>query len=275
MFKHSISLLVASLATTALAGCQLYFGEDDQDDSWTYCGSDGYYECYEEDCYWRGPECPAGMDPNGQPPGFECDADNDCAAGCYCGNGICEEAGFCTSDADCGPGYTCDESRSSCTTDDEPTPTSCMTDAECPTGSYCSPDTYTCTATCTCTTDAEATAQNYAYCDEGRSTCLPGEDYQGDCVGEVTCNFGRPSCPEGQVAKINEGCYTGECQAINTCGTAPGCEAFGHASDCNAAGCSSSYTGLNCRSTDGLNTPCDAMAANCTCESYTFAACTE
>ena len=59
MMKPTFTLL-AAVAMSALAGCQLYFGEEHEDESWTYCGSDGYYECNDEDCYWRGPECPSG-----------------------------------------------------------------------------------------------------------------------------------------------------------------------------------------------------------------------
>src|SRR5947207_880338 len=74
MMKHSIALLVAS-ATMALAGCDLYFGGDQHDnDSWTYCGSDGYYECTGDTCYWRGPDCPAGTGSGSGSanPGSEC-----------------------------------------------------------------------------------------------------------------------------------------------------------------------------------------------------------
>ncbi len=276
MMKHSIPLLVA-MAT--LAGCQLYFGENDNGrggGSWTYCGQDGYYECNDEDCYWSGPECPAGMTPGEQPGGFECKDSTDCAAGCYCGDGICEEAGFCTQDSDCGNGYTCNEMRASC----EPIEpeTSCVTDYDCAIGSYCNPDTLKCDATCTCASNAEAANQGYNYCDEDRTTCLPGIDPAGDCGGPVTCNLGRPSCPEGSVATISPftSCYTGECQAINTCGMAPGCEAFTNESDCAGAGnCSLSYTGINCRNPNNNNAPCAAGSTSCVCDSYSFATCSD
>jgi len=273
MMKHSLCLLVAAIATSTLAGCQLYFGEDNDSDSWTYCGQDGYYECNEEDCYWRGPECPSGSSMGTPPGGFECDSDADCAAGCYCGNGVCEEAGFCTQDSDCGAGYVCDEQRSSCTPGNTVPPTSCGADNDCPAGAYCNPDTLKCEATCSCMTDEDAVNGGFAYCDEARNTCLPGADPNGDCAGEVTCNLGRPVCPEGQVALISDGCYTGQCQAINQCGADPGCSAYGYATDCSNAGCQLSYTGINCRAPD--NTPCTVPSASCTCQSYQFASCSE
>ena len=69
-----------ALALTNLTGCELYFGGDgdDGDDRWTYCAADGYYECYGNDCRWLSSNCP-------QEPGYECDSNADCAAGCYCG----------------------------------------------------------------------------------------------------------------------------------------------------------------------------------------------
>jgi hypothetical protein len=214
------------------------------------------------------------MEPGQQPGGYECKDSSDCAAGCYCGDGVCEEAGFCTLDSDCGNGFACNESRSSC----EPTTTSTTssTDSNCPQGQDCSPATLKCTTTSSCTSDAEAVSQMFDYCDESRSTCLPGIDSEGDCAGPVTCNLGRPSCPEGQVAKINEGCYTGECQAINTCGTTPGCAAYTHESDCEAAmTCNLSYTGINCRNPNANNAPCSAGTTSCVCDSYQFASCSD
>src|SRR5687767_113934 len=94
--KKLITCLGLLMALSFASGCTLYFGPDDDDD-------------------WSEP--PPGT-------GWSCYSDYDCAAGCYCdtgyygdgsyGYGECIEAGYCTSDADCGWGYQCDESRSSC-----------------------------------------------------------------------------------------------------------------------------------------------------------------
>jgi Cys-rich repeat protein len=265
MKKH-ITLLVAAAAMVLAAGCSLYFGENNNSGSWSYCGQDGYYECWDNECYWRGSECPAGVG-SGRPPGFECTTHTDCAAGCYCGDGYCEEAGFCTKDSDCGNGYTCNESRSSC----EPQPT-CTDDNQCASGQYCDAATNSCVSSCVCATDAEAKAQGFDFCDETRQTCMAGTDPNGDCAGTLTCNLGRPSCPQGQVALIADGCYTGQCQAIDSCATAPQCAAFGHEVDCRADNsCAVSYTGINCRRPD--NSPCTAGDSNCTCESFVFSSC--
>ena len=102
-----------------VAGCDLYFGPGDGPSSGGgqgTCLSDGYYV----DGEWVSAQCPGG--------GNECASNDDCAAGCHCvvpdgaQGGTCEEAGFCSEDADCAAGYTCDE-RSSCIPD--PNPPSC------------------------------------------------------------------------------------------------------------------------------------------------------
>lgn len=270
MFKHSLTLLAASFAVMSLAGCELYFGSDQHGDGdrWTYCGSDGYYECTGNDCYWTSSTCPSGSGSGSSGNGYDCQDNSDCAAGCYCQDGVCEEGGFCMTDADCGPGYTCDVERSSC----EPTGTTqCGADSDCATGQYCDAMSKTCTDSCTCASDADAKAGGFDYCDESRGTCMTGTDPSGDCAGDVTCNLGRPSCPEGQVALIANGCYTGQCEAIASCGTAPGCDAYTHEADCQNAMCSLSYTGIGCHTPD--NSPCTAGSSQCTCTSYKFATC--
>ena len=80
LFPSLRTAMLAAVSVTALASCQLYFGESDDD-----FGGGGGVE-----------------------PGFACAEDTDCAAGCFCGaSNTCEEAGFCTSDADCAEGQFC------------------------------------------------------------------------------------------------------------------------------------------------------------------------
>lgn len=271
----AFSLLVAVSTTALLGGCELYF-DDKNDDSWTYCGSDGYYQCQGDDCDWASPTCPdqgSTGSGTGQPGGFDCQVDADCAAGCYCAeNGTCEEAGFCTQDSDCGAGYTCDESRSSCEPAD-PGPATCNYDNECATGEYCSPATNTCTTTCVCTNDQAAIDGGYGWCDETRSTCLPGEDPAGSCGGAVTCSTAQPTCPAGEVPTSVAGCWTGQCKAYGSCDVAPGCTRINDQTNClsRAADCSAVYSGLNCTKPDG--SACQDGDTNCTCANFVFSAC--
>lgn len=250
-----------ALALTTLTGCELYFGGDGDngDDRWTYCAADGYYDCYGDDCTWVGPNCPS-------EPGYECDSDADCAAGCYCGtDGTCEEAGFCATEEDCPDGFHCDVNRSSCV------PDACTTSADCDAGEYCDGNGG-CVASCTCDNDAQAQAAGFGYCDEARKTCEPPAA-GGTCGGESTCNIIAPTCPAGEVPLILDGCYTGSCSAIATCDVTPTCEALQHEADClgRTDDCAPDYTGINCTSSTG--TPCSTPGANCTCESYTYRSC--
>jgi len=267
---HKLGFAVTVAMTSMLAGCELYFDGHDNDDHWNYCGSDGYYDCWGDDCTWVASGCPIGPGPGPVEPGFSCEDSSDCAAGCYCDeNGLCEEAGFCTTDADCGRGYECNEDRASC----EPIPPqpTCDSDAACPAGQIC--DAGSCTATCACTNDSEAIAGGYGYCDESRGTCMTGSDPAGTCAGDLTCNAPEPSCAAGEVPLVLDGCYTGACRAISSCGETPSCEALGHESDClnRAADCSAVYTGTNCRKPDG--SACQAGDQNCVCQNFSFYTC--
>ncbi len=270
---HSLGLMVAIATTSMLAGCDLYFGNHDNGSStWNYCGSDGYYQCHGDSCTWVSATCPQAGSGTTSGSGYTCSTNTDCAAGCYCANGTCTEGGFCAVDADCGSGYHCDTSRSSC----EPTPptATCNYDKECPTGQYCAPD-HTCTATCTCTNDQQALNQGYGWCDETRQTCLPGQDPAGTCAGVPadTCISAEPVCPSGQVPTLIDGCFNGQCRDYAACDLPPVCEHINDESNCLARStdCAASYTGINCHKPDG--TACHSGDSNCTCQSFQFATC--
>jgi hypothetical protein len=265
---NSIALLVAVSAVSTLAGCDLYFGNSNGG-SWSYCGSDGQYQCKGNDCHWVSSTCTdPGSGSGSAGSGYGCKSNADCAAGCYCDTktGTCTEGGFCTQNSDCGPGYTCDTTRSSCIP-------GCGSDTDCPQGQYCDTSTSTCTASCTCATDADAVKAGFGYCDESRMTCMPGSDPNGSCAGAVTCTTAKPSCPSGQVPTISNGCYTGNCEAISACDASPVCANINDEQDCLArTDCAAVYTGINCKKPDG--TACHAGDTNCTCASFQFNSCT-
>lgn len=277
MKNLSLGLLVA-LTTTVMSGCALYFGDEhDHGNSWTYCGSDGYYTCDGDNCQWVSATCPdQGTGSGSSGSGFECNDNSDCAAGCYCANGVCEEAGFCTQDSDCGDGYTCNEDRSSC----EPDP-SCTSDASCDAGQVCDTASGDCTATCVCSDDETAVANGFGWCDETRGTCMSGEDPAGTCGGEadaMTCNLGRPACPAGKVAVLLGDCWTGECRAITECDVDPVCEHIPDKTSCDArTDCREITNGVNCTKPNpdpnGPPLACQDGDMGCTCQSYPFASC--
>ena len=278
---QSLGLMVALATTSMLAGCELYFGSHDHNGgsgTWNYCGTDGYYQCHGDSCTWVSPTCPA----PGQGSGYECTTSTDCAAGCYCASGTCEEGGFCATDSDCGPGYHCNTDRSSC----EPNggsgsgsgsgsggPTSCDYDNQCPTGQYCEYD-HVCVATCVCSNDTQAQQQGWGWCDETRMTCLPGQDPNGTCGGTATgsCQTLEPRCPTGQVPLLLDGCWTGTCRAYAQCDVPPVCANINDEMDClGRTDCGAVYTGTNCHKSDG--SACHPGDTGCTCSSYTFASC--
>lgn len=233
------------VVATALAGCDLYF-DGHNDPSGTVGGGGG----------------------GGGGSGYMCSSNTDCAAGCYCANGTCTEGGFCSTDADCGSGYHCDTNRSSC----EPNPPGCTQDSDCADGQVCDTSISTCVNTCSCSTDAQAVSQGYGYCDETRMTCEKGSDPNGSCAGTVTCNTTAPKCASGEVPTILMGCYTGNCEAISACDTAPPCTAINDEADClGRTDCSGVYTGIDCTKPDG--SACHSGDANCTCASFEFASC--
>jgi len=217
----SLGLAITVATVTLLAGCDLYF----KDHSGSGGGGGG-----------------------GNPPGYACGngsgSDSQCAAGCYCANGTCTEGGFCTTDADCRPGFHCDTVRSSSV----PTP-------------------------CSCNSDADAIKQGFDWCDEATHTCNTGSDPAGACTGTVTCTNAAPNCAEHQVPLIKDGYYTGSCRDISACEGNAACGSLQHEDDClgRATDCSASYNGINCHKPDG--TACHSGDTNCTCQSYVFAKC--
>lgn len=265
LFSPRIALALATVfSALTLGGCELYFGGHDGGgggggDRWTYCANDGYYVCSGDNCEWAGPRCPD--DPN-----YTCETDTDCAAGCYCANGVCEEAGFCGKDGQCPDGFHCDVARSSCV------PDGCATSADCNAGEYCDAASGQCTSSCTCTTDAQAQSQGWGYCDETRGTCEPPLP-NGSCGGAVTCNQIMTVCPEGQVALVANGCWTGGCGALASCDVTPVCTSLQHEGDClgRAADCTTVYTGINC--VNGQGGTCMAGSTGCTCASFEYNSC--
>jgi len=139
-----------------LAACDLYFGNDGGD-SWNYCNDAG-------DCFTcQGDVC---WPDNGTGPGWSCETSNDCAPGCYCASGVCEEGGFCNANTDCPNGFVCDD-RNSCVPDG--TNTGCASNDECNWGQYCDPTLQQCIDSPTCTSNTD--------CDPGfecdpRGTCV-------------------------------------------------------------------------------------------------------
>lgn len=179
-------------------------------------------------------------DSRGVEPGYPCTLSPDCAEGCYCGNGICEEAGFCTSDDHCGPGFRCNVERSSC----EPVPPGCKADSECD----------------------QSIGE---VCDIANAKCTIGS-----CAGAITCTTVAPTCSSGSSPLIFNGCYTGHCLTTTQCTEAPTCERVNDETNCLTRGaeCTAVYVGLNCTNSQ-TGQACHSGDSGCVCESFQFDRC--
>lgn len=142
---------------------------------------------------------------------------------------------------------------------------SCTSDANCAAGCFCADGT--CTEAGFCSTDKDCGTG--FVCDTARSSCMP--EPAATCAGDVTCATASPACPSGQVAMVQNGCFTGTCGDIASCGTtAPTCTALQHEEDCKArsADCAPVFVGRNC-----TGTTCGVSTDDCTCEAYTYVSC--
>jgi Cys-rich repeat protein len=261
MLRKFVPALSVAVLATALGGCEIYFGEDDDDDDYTYCDDTGCYWCDDYGCYPDG----------GGGPGWQCDTNDDCAAGCYCDPyGYCQEAGFCTTDNDCPAGFECDD-RSSCVPGDscpdgmlgDPATgcywPGCDSDDDCAAGCFCNEETGLCEESGFCTTDADCPEGQE--CDD-RSTCVP-DDGVADCTTNADCG-------EGELCDAE----LGECRA-------PVCTEitngnFGAAAEdmCLAnTACDAIYSGSDCYNPNNNNAPCEDGDSGCICNTFDFAAC--
>jgi hypothetical protein len=129
---------------------------------------------------------------------------------------------------------------------------------------------------CTCANDQDALNQGFGWCDESRSTCLPGEDPAGTCAGTAaqTCTTFKPTCPAGQVATLFDGCYTGQCRDYAACDLPPVCEDITDEANClGRSDCQPVYDGHDCH-LSGSTTACNPGDMNCVCDGgSTFGRC--
>jgi hypothetical protein len=229
------SLIVGALAimASAIAGCYVYYPEDNGGDSFV---------------------------------GWDCDVNADCAAGCYCtADGYCEEAGFCDEDIDCAPGFVCDD-RNSCVPG-TPGDQTCEVDEDCLEGCFCNDDGL-CEETGVCADDTEC-AEGQT-CDTDRNTCVPADPVS-ECLAPADCGI-QPECDPGTSAEIVDGCYTGICIANEDCTDGSPCSQQPDQATCDARmDCSSVVNGINCTDPDG--NACQAGVGNCTCEQVLFDSC--
>src|SRR5262249_31939928 len=146
----------------------------------------------------------------------------------------------------------------------------CAGNDACSSGCYCDmtktdPNYGQCVETGYCMKDTDCPAGYY--CDEPRSTCMPGTDPNApSCAGTIaaTCSVKQPACDLGSVPLIAQGCWTGACEPLAQCDKAPSCAVINDEKDCLArkTDCIAVYNGINCKKPDGSS--CHAGDTNCT-----------
>ena len=95
---------------------------------------------------------------------------------------------------------------------------------------------------------------------------MPDEPDPVTCDGPVFCDSLPPTCPEGTLPGIQNGCWTGTCIPLDECGgPPPACESLGSEEECvSRADCTAVYDGFGCTCyPDGT----------CTCEELVYTHC--
>jgi hypothetical protein len=157
------------------------------------------------------------------PSGYECTSDTECLPPPGCDEGMgCEPVcyGKCVprdnacAAVDCMPGYTCVEQCTEPSPDGEPrceavcVPVQTTCDAtDCGPGYHCEEQCYPCDP-----------GPNGGMCDPNacQPVCVPNPD-PGECYSDVLCDSLPPSCPEGTLPGISNGCWSGFCIPVEDC----------------------------------------------------------
>jgi hypothetical protein len=98
--------------------------------------------------------------------------------------------------------------------------------------------------------------------------CVDNDGSAGDCYAEVSCDRVAPACPEGTLAGVRDGCWTGYCVPQSHCpDEAPqsvACSELTEEAACvQRSDCTALYRGVDCG--------CDGDS--CTCAGQVFARC--
>ncbi len=195
---------------------------------------------------------------------YQCSRHDDCVAQHYasssCGGGTPAEGADCAPEID---PYTVGVFQACAP---EPTQAQgCYEDFECPSGTTCNSEEVCLPGPYACNlgggeADALIPCDNrcYGYCVE------VGDPDPGNCYEQALCDSIGPTCPEGTLPGVRNGCWSGYCIPVAECpDDPPACETLGQA-DCEANGqCTPHYQGVNCSMVDGV----------WTCESYIFSYC--
>ncbi len=276
---NTLSLLVVAGALSTLAGCELYFGDhgNNNNDTWNYCGSDGFYQCQGDSCEWVSSTCPSGSGSGRRAPAR-----------------ARARATSARRTPTAPPAATARTAPATRAASARRTPTAARAITATPrarrasrtrrrpaaTGttsaraaSTATPD-HTCTETCTCQNDSEAIPRASAGATRPATRASPARILPVAAAARSPaprrCRRARPA--RSPCRSTAAGPAPAATRPPATCRRPASASAPRMTCAARSTDCSPNYTGLNCHSTvDGSS--CTQNSMNCVCDSYVFASC--
>ncbi|HUH05721.1 MAG TPA: hypothetical protein VML75_27205 [Kofleriaceae bacterium] len=190
---------------------------------------------------------------------YECSRHDDCVANHY--------PSGCGTDALCEPGFVGTDigNFESCAPEGATQP-GCFEDWECGSGQRCNAQEVCLPSPWACSGGGDDEEPGLVPCDDRcYGNCVPTDPDPGNCYEAAICDSIPPGCPDGTIAGVKDGCWTGYCIPVANCEPAPACAETPTEDGCIArADCAPIYQGVNCT--------CDANGT-CTCEDWLYQEC--
>ena len=217
-----------------LAGCELYFGSHDTTTAHLELLRVRWLLPVPRRQLHVGLGRPAPSPASTGSGGYECTSSTDCAAGCYCANGTCEEGGFCAHRRRLRRGLPLRRDRSSCEPDGRRLHGA---DAECPTGQTCDARPAAARRRASCSTATpSAKAQGFGYCDELTQHLHerhgPGRYLRAATRRDLHHRRRRPARAGERPAIDATAAATASARRLASCADAPVCEHINDETDC-------------------------------------------
>lgn len=206
------------LGCQATPGCRAAYASSCLE--WEYCTEVAYtfYGCWGT--------APSGAIQGGGCEGldaYQCSRHDDCIAQHYAGSSGCGGTG----NGDCAP--IADPALIGNFQACAPEPsqqTGCYDDWECPSGQTCNSEEVCLPGPYACNDSnggqGESDAEGLVPCDNRcYGWCVPVDPLPGNCYEPALCDMVPPTCPEGTLPGVSNGCYTGYCIPVGECPDQP------------------------------------------------------
>jgi hypothetical protein len=189
---------------------------------------------------------------------YECSRHDDCVANHY--------QGGCAADALCDPTFRPDIGNFESCAPEADQGTGCFESWECGAGERCNAQEVCLPSPWACGGGGDEEGDALVPCDDRcYGSCVPDGGEPGKCYEQALCDSIPPTCPDGTIAGVKDGCWTGYCIPVADCEPAPSCAATPTEEGCIArADCAPIYEGVDCT--------CDPNG-NCTCNDWVYQEC--